>query len=492
MPCQTRLFPLGHCPSMKRNFLFLGSLLLPFALQAADSNATEKKSGTHKVKAAPFKIELKLKGIFTPTETAPIKVKPEVWANLTLENDAVAHGSSVKVNDLLISLKKEKMEQHLIDTELSLEEAKLGFAVAKAEYEFAISNASLDAKVAERSLVRLEEDMKRYMEKTRELSRKSAEQSRISAENSLSYAQEELKQLKKMYDADDITEETEEIILQRAQHSVDRSIHFLNRTRNSTQKTLEFTLPREEEDITLNLDRARLSTKKATATHDENLAKLKVGLQKQKRSLEHAGKNLAKLKRDAALLDVRSPLDGVLYHGAFMEGTWMGRKAVQGKLKKGGKLLSGEVVMTVVSLKDLALRASLTEADFRKVAPKMKGWATPTAEPGQRVAIEVKTVSTLPASPGQYTLTFAVTQGDKTYLHPGMSCSIHLPVLDKPKAITVPTRALSTNSKGQIVLRLKAEGKGSERLVRVKTGTSHGGKTEILKGVSEGDEVILP
>ena len=224
---------------------------MPFALQAADSNATEKKSGTHKAKAAPFKIELKLKGIFTPTEIAPIKVKPEVWANLTLDNDAAAHGSSVKVNDLLISLKKEKMEQHLIDTELSLEEAKLGLAVAKAEYEFAISNASLDAKVAERSLVRLEEDMKRYMEKARELSRKSAEQSRISAENSLSYAQEELKQLKKMYDADDITEETEEIILQRAQHSVDRSIHFLNRTRNSTEKTLEFTLPREEEDIAL-------------------------------------------------------------------------------------------------------------------------------------------------------------------------------------------------------------------------------------------------
>ena len=477
---------------MKRNLLFLGSLLLPLALQAADSNATEKKSGTHKVKTAPFKVELKLKGIFTPTETAPIKVKPEVWANLTLENDAATHGSSVKVNDLLILLKKEKMEKHLVDTELSLEEAKLGFAVAKVEHEFAVNSASLNAKAAQRTLARLEEDMKRYMGVTRELSRKSAEQSRISAENSLSYAQEELKQLKKMYDADDITEETEEIILKRAQHSVNRSIHFLNRTRNSTEKALEFTLPREEEDITLNLDRAKLSTKKAAATHEENLAKLKVGLQKQQRSLEQAEKNLAKLKRDAALLNVRSPIDGVLYHGAFLEGAWIGRKGVQGKLKKGGKLLSGEVVMTVVSLEELAVRASLTEADFRKVAPKMKGWATPTAEPGQRVAIEVKSVSNLPTSPGQYTVAFAVTQGNKTFLHPGMSCSIHLPVLDKPKAITVPTKALSTNSKGQIVLRLKAEGKDSGRLVRVKTGKSHGGKTEILKGVSEGDEVILP
>ena len=475
---------------MKRTLLFLGSFLLPLALQAADSNATEKKSGTHKVKAAPFKIELKLKGIFTPNETAPIKVKPEVWSDLTLARDAAAHGSPVAVNDILISLKKDKMEKHLIDTELSLEEAKLGFAVAKAEHEFAVNSAALDAKVTQRTLVRLEEDMKRYMEKTRELSRKSANYSRTSAENSLSYVQEELKQLKKMYEADDITEETEEIIVKRAQHSVDRAIHYLNRTRNSTETALKFTLPREEEDITLNLDRARLSTKKEAATHEENLAKLKVGFQKQQRSLQEAEKNLAKLKRDAKLLSVRSPIDGVLYHGAFVEGTWMGRKGVQAKLREGGKLLSGEVVMTVVSLKGLAAHASLSEADYRKVAPKMKGWATPTAEPGHRVAVEVKSVSRLPSAPGQYKVQFTVNPGDKGYLHPGMSCAIRLPVLNKTKAITVPSKALRPNGKGELVVRLKTK-KGETARV-VKTGNSHGGKTEILKGLSEGDEILLP
>ena len=475
---------------MKRTFIFLGSFLLLLALQAADSNSTAKKSGTHKVKAAPFKIELILKGTFTPTETAPIKVKPEVWSDLTLARDAAAHGSSVVANDILISLKKEKMEKHLTDTELSLQEAKLGFAVAMAEHEFAINSAALDAKVTERTFARLEEDMKRYMEKTRELSRKSAHYSRTSAENSLAYVQEELKQLKKMYEADDITEETEEIIVKRAQHSVDRAIHFLNRTRNSTEAALDFILPREEEDVTLNLDRVKLSTIKATSTHEEKLAKLSVGMRKQNRSLKEAEKNLAKLKRDAELLSVRSPIDGVLYHGAFVEGAWMGRKGVQIKLRAGGKLLSGEVVMTVVSLKGLAARASLTEADFRKVAPQMKGWATPTAEPGQRVAVEVKSVSRLPSAPGQYKVLFTVNPGDKSYLHPGMSCAIHLPVLNKPKAITVPSKALRANAKGELIVRLKTKKGETQRAV--KTGDSHGGKTEIIKGLSEGDEILLP
>jgi multidrug efflux pump subunit AcrA (membrane-fusion protein) len=293
-----------------------------------------------------------------------------------------------------------------------------------------------------------------------------------------------------MYEADDITEETEEIIIKRAQHSVDRAIHYLNRTKNTTEATLDFTLPREEEDITLNLARVKLSTKKETSTHEEKLAKLAVGMRKQERSLKESEKNLAKLKRDAKLLSVRSPIDGVLYHGAFVEGTWMGRKGVQSKLREGGKLLSGEVVMTVVSMKGLAAHALLSEADYRKVAPKMKGWATPTADPGHRVAIEVKSVSRLPSAPGQYKILFTVNPGDKGYLHPGMSCAIRLPVLNKPKAITVPSKALRANGKGELVVRLKTKKSETERVV--KTGNSHGGKTEILKGLSEGDEILLP
>ena len=120
----------------------------------------------------------------------------------------------------------------------------------------------------------------------------------------------------------------------------------------------------------------------------------------------------------------------------------------------------------------------------------MKGWATPTAEPGHRVAIEVKSVSRLPSAPGQYKVLFTVNPGDKSYLHPGMSCAIHLPVLNKPKAITVPSKALRANAKGELIVRLKTKKGESQRVV--KTGDSPGGKTEIIKGLSEGDEILLP
>ena len=472
---------------MKRFFIsqlaFWGGLLA-----AADQNATQAK--VHTVKVAPFRIELNLKGVLTPARFAEIKIRPEIWADLTVARDAMVHGSQVTEGDLLVSLKKEKIEQQLMDWELSLEGTALDLAIAQAEYSVATNNAALDQQAAAETLARLEVDMKRYLAKTRELNTRSAMYSQKSAENSLAYAQEELKQLKKMYEADDITEETEEIIVKRAQHSVDRAEHFLKRQKHSTETSLELTLPREEADKQTALTRQRLATDLTQSTLEEKLVKLRVELDKKVRAQNLAKKNTAKLRNDLALLTVRSPIAGVLYHGAFVEGIWGGRKGVQTKLRKDGKLMAGETFMTVVAAGELSATATLGEADLRKVAPSQKGWAIPTADPAARVAVTVESVSRIPTAPGQYTVVFKVAVADQSYLHPGMTCAIQLRVLDKPKAITIPSKALRATPQGGTMVWVKTKTGHLER--EVTPGNSHAGKTEITEGLNEGDEVLLP
>lgn len=472
---------------MKRFFISLLAIWSGL-LATADQNATQPK--VHTVKAAPFRIELNLKGVLTPARFAEMKIRPEIWADLIVARDVMAHGSQVAEGDLLMSLKKEKIEQQLMDWELSLEGTALDLAIAQAEYAVATNNAALDQQAAAETLVRLEADVKRYLAKTRELNSRSAMHSQTSAENSLAYAQEELKQLKKMYEADDIMEETEEIIVKRAQHSVDRALHFLNRQRHSTETSLEITLPREEADKQTALTRQRLATDLSQSTLEEKLAKLKVELDKKVRAQNLAMKNTAKLRNDLALLTVRSPIAGVLYHGAFVEGIWGGRKGVQTKLRKDGKLMAGETFMTVVAAGELSATATLGEADLRKVAPSQKGWAIPTADPAARVALTVESVSRIPTAPGQYTVVFKVAVADQSYLHPGMTCAIQLRVLDKPKAITIPSKALRATPHGGTMVWVKTQTGHLER--EVTPGNSHAGKTEITEGLNEGDEVLLP
>ena len=57
-----------------------------------------------------------------------------------------------------------------------------------------------------------------------------------SSEQYLAYAAEELNQLKKMYEADDLTEETEEIILQRAQYQYERAKFSMKQLKLETKR----------------------------------------------------------------------------------------------------------------------------------------------------------------------------------------------------------------------------------------------------------------
>ena len=475
---------------MKQILKLAATMMLGLTLSAADGNTTAKPGGLHKVKSGPFNINLSLKGTFAPAKAHAIVLRPKAWTDLTVAEDAAAHGTTVSANDVLVKLKANKLEEKIADTRLALELSSLDYAVAVAEYTFATNIAVMDRTVATNALARLEADFKRYEAKTLALSEKSARFSLLTSQNSLAYAEEELKQPKKMYAADDITEETEEIILQRATHAVNRAKHFLERSESTAANTLTATLPREKEDKMDALERARLGTTKTTSTHQEKIRKLKIGLDQQAIALKRAEEGLAKLEADLKLLTVRAPAGGMVYYGKFTDGIWGGQKVVAPKLRKEGKLAAGEVFMTIVE-PGLMVVGNIGEADLRKVAGGITGWATPTAEPAHRVPVTVKSISRVPTAPGQYAIQLVANLGGKGYLVPGMSCDIKLKVYENNAAITVPSTALRQNEAGATVLQVKGPmGSTEERVVKI--GNSHGGQPVITEGIKAGDEVLLP
>ena len=75
------------------------------------------------------------------------------------------------------------------------------------------------------------------------------------SEQYLAYAAEELNQLKKMYEADDLTEETEEIILQRAQYQYERAKFSHEAAKIRNEETLQVQLPRGKTATDSNFNR---------------------------------------------------------------------------------------------------------------------------------------------------------------------------------------------------------------------------------------------
>ena len=74
----------------------------------------------------------------------------------------------------------------------------------------------MDLVAAERSRRIAKEDLAQMLEVELPTARKAVDFSLQMSADSLAYEKEELRQLEKMYKADDLTEETEEIVLRRA------------------------------------------------------------------------------------------------------------------------------------------------------------------------------------------------------------------------------------------------------------------------------------
>jgi len=465
------------------------SCILMACLLALPVLAAEKKPEsppTHKVKATPFKVEVKLSGVFAAKNAHEIQLKTKSWTDLKVL-EAVPHGAVVKKGDLLVQLDPEKLDKRIHDSGIDLELSKLDLELAKTDLKHAEATIPLDLAGVERAYHQVKEDLDRYLKVQKPYDVKSAKRTATSSANYLAYAEEELKQLKKMYEADDVSEETEEIILRRAQDGVDRARHSLAGAKIRSETSLKVTIPREDVTKKEGELRKRLELEKARSTSEADLKKKQLGMEKQKIAHAKALEAHAKLQADRKLLMVKAPADGVVFYGSFNKGTWSGQKVIAPKLKKDGKLLPESVFMTVVEPRPLRIYALLDEKDLLHVRAGAKGDATAKADPENDLPATVESVSRIPVDAGKFEVVLNANP-KREHIMPGMGCSVKLMVYENKKALTVPTKSIHEESDDKVVY--VKTGKG-HRKVTVKTGQVSGEKTEILKGIKAGDEVLL-
>src|SRR5262249_20098571 len=124
----------------------------------------------------------------------------------------------------------------------------------------------LERAAAEHAKKKADEDLKYFLEVGRGESEKSAHFMVKTAKFYLEYAQEELRQLQKMYKANDLTEETEKIILRRQENYVEMEAFFYQRMLIYRDEVLKFTLPNRDKALRESQARATLQLEKARTT----------------------------------------------------------------------------------------------------------------------------------------------------------------------------------------------------------------------------------
>ncbi len=475
-----RIFALGvalHC--------------MAFNLPAEDTDDNTDSPETHTVERGPFKVEVTVEGVFEAVETHEVALRPEVWSTLKVEK-AVEEGTLVEKGQPILWLDAKQLDEEIRDAKFSRELGYLGIKQAEIALHALEESAPLDLEDARRSRQTSAEDLAYFLEVDEPQQRRTAEETLKSSEYNLEYAQEELDQLEQMYKADDLTEETEEIILKRAQRAVERSAFFLESARLRHVRSMEVLLPREKQQVQESAIRAGLNLAKTEASLPTTLETNRIELEKLLYSHKRLEERLELLEQDLESMVVKAPHAGVVYYGQAERGKWSTASTIRKQLRPGGSLSANTVLMTIVPEGPSFVRVDVPEKEFRYFGPGTPAIVKPVAYPDVEIPGECEAISPVPVKDGTF-------DGRVSYEHEedqpqpvvGMTCKVELTPHAVDDAIAVPSSAVfeDEQSEGDSYVYIIED--DEHRQQPVTTGEKSDGKTEILSGLEEGDEILL-
>jgi multidrug resistance efflux pump len=458
------------------------------ALAAEGSKAgPNPDSPTHTVKRGIIKNRVQLDAVFESAQMHPVRIQTKGIPELTVVS-AVAHGAHVKKGDVLVKVELDKLREQLEDLEQDRPASTLTLELAEAELANLIQTTPAKQEAAKRAQRIAAEDLA-YFENIGRASRKKGVEFNIKgSEQRLEGAREELKQLQKMYAADDLTEESEEIILKRQKHAVEAAEFYHETSRQAADLTLKTTLPREADSLKTVKRDQELAAAYAEETLQRTLAKKRLDVEKLKRDQKKAEKRLAELKGDLEELTITAPSDGLVYYGACEDGKWTTGAAVAKRLIPGGKIAAREVIMTVVHPDKLVLRATVPEADVARLKTGQEGQAAPVASPDRKVSVKLESLGFVPLPGGGFAAQCSIGRANGVRLMPGMNCKITFDGSRSGEVLIVPKEAVFPEGADRFVY--LAERGGAPEKRAVKTGGTDDKNIEIEEGLSAGDVVL--
>jgi HlyD family secretion protein len=152
----------------------------------------------------------------------------------------------------------------------------------------------------------------------------------------------------------------------------------------------------------------------------------------------------------------------------------------------------GTQFMVLDNIDEFQVVMAFTETDASSIAPGQKVRLTFDAVPDLDLTGSVLSVSpTATAISGviSYYVTVVLPTGDPR-LKSGMTAQAEVLTKEIPGVLAVPSAAVRTQNGTSVVTVLDPN--GTQRAVTVQTGATGDGKTQILSGVTEGQQVVLP
>ena len=294
-----------------------------------------------------------------------------------------------------------------------------------------------------------------------------------------------------MYEADDLTEETEEVILKRQRYWVEQGKFRLKTAELARDRMARLAIPRQHETNEHAREMAQLALAKAKHTLALGLNEKRFALEKDRHARSRASEKLARLKQDQELMVLRAPASGTVYYGRCVNGKWSEIAEAAKKLLPGGTVAPRQVVMSVVDTDDVYVHAEVPA----KHLPELSiGAAAPVFVPAlgvDELGGRFVELSSTPVASGDFSAKVSLPgkQGSRAPV-PGMTCKVKPVVYAKQDALVVPTTAVIEDAwTGEHYVMLVEDDRPPRRHTVV-AGREADEQIEILEGLSPGQRIL--
>lgn len=399
--------------------LTLSVLLLSGARCAAEE---ESKSASDD---APTSV--KITGVIEAVHYHEISASTEQLEAFEIKR-IIPHGTQVQKGQNLVWFDTVDIDKKVKEAETDLRLAKLALEDEEFAHQQFLETQALDREAAEKARTYAQQDYDNYRQFDRERDRLAVEFNLKMSRDALEGVMEELAQLEQMYQEDDLTEQSEEIVLKRAKRDVESAQYRLDGTEIASQRTLDQAIPRTEAQSEETLARAELAYKKSIRELSSTQLRREIEINRARDLFKEQEKKLAELKKERKQSVLTSPSDGIVVHGQLNRGK-LGDKPSD--LKPASKVTPQQIVVTVVDPSKLQIRVDLDEKNLADVGIGKKCKVTIPAFADFVAGGKVKSVSRIPYAGTKYDCVIAILPTkDLPAILPTMTCELEFVVQD--------------------------------------------------------------
>ncbi len=401
----------------------------------------------------------------------------------------VPEGTVVKQDDLLVQLDASKLEENLLNQQITVRNAEASFIRSREQFSMTQTQTEIDVTRAKLDYQFAQEDLTNYVDGEYPKLLMEADNRITLAREQMEQAREKLRWSEKLFQEKYISQtefESDRLALQRA--TLDHELAVSNKD------LLErFTRIRKLNSLTTNVDQMKRALDKALSKANADIVQAEADLRARQAEFDRQKQRLDKIQEQITKTRIVAPRAGMVVYASSAQGG--GFRGNTEPLAEGQQVRERQELIYLPTAAEFDVELKIHESSLEKVRVGQPVRITVDALPVEVFTGRVSRIAPLPDATSVwlnpdlkvYTTTVQI-DGDHTNLRTGMSCRAEVIIEQYDDVVYVPVQAV-LRVNGRPTTWVQQGNRLTQRTVSI--GLDNNRMVHVLEGLSAGERVSL-